>query len=46
MAKAPDGPVYLLSDPDLMNNQGLKDLTRLFHRHSHCQRAAGRQAAR
>lgn len=27
MAKAPYGPVYLLSDPDLMDNQGLKDLT-------------------
>jgi hypothetical protein len=27
MAKAPWGPAYLLSDPDLLDNQGLKDLT-------------------
>jgi len=27
LAKAPYGPVYLLSDPDLLNNQGLKDPT-------------------
>lgn len=27
MAKAPYGPVYLISDPDLLDNQGLKDLT-------------------
>ncbi|HWD68441.1 MAG TPA: hypothetical protein VG227_10815 [Caulobacteraceae bacterium] len=27
MAKAPWGPVYLISDPDLLDNQGLKDLT-------------------
>ncbi|HEY1415614.1 MAG TPA: hypothetical protein VGF42_06980 [Caulobacteraceae bacterium] len=27
MAKASWGPVYLLSDPDLLDNQGLKDLT-------------------
>jgi len=27
LAKAPWGPAYLLSDPDLLDNQGLKDLT-------------------
>jgi hypothetical protein len=27
MAKANNGPVYLLSDPDLLDNQGLKDMT-------------------
>ncbi|MGH7024831.1 MAG: hypothetical protein ACREEB_14750 [Caulobacteraceae bacterium] len=27
MAKAPYGPDYLLSDPDLLDNQGLKNLT-------------------
>jgi len=26
MAKAPWGPAYLLSDPDLLDNQGLKDM--------------------
>ena len=29
MAKAPYGPVYLLSDPDLLNNQGLKNFDTL-----------------
>jgi hypothetical protein len=27
MAKAPYGPVYVISDPDLLDNQGLKDLS-------------------